>query len=207
MLTELFCLHADDLAAHRDTLEPLAISFGQGLQMTNILKDIWDDHEAGACWLPRSVFQGADLTQLPELASRPEFRAGMEKLIGIAHRHLRYALQYSCAIPTTHPGIRRFCFWAVGMAILTLRRIATALPYRSGNAVKISRRQVRATIALTNLFLDNNWTMRKLFAFAARGVPLASPEQVAPEVAPDCLAQNSAPKGTLAVDALGSGGA
>ena len=35
----------------------LAVSFGQGLQMTNILKDIWDDRERGACWLPRDAFE------------------------------------------------------------------------------------------------------------------------------------------------------
>ena len=24
--------------------------------MTNILKDVWDDRERGACWLPRDIF-------------------------------------------------------------------------------------------------------------------------------------------------------
>jgi farnesyl-diphosphate farnesyltransferase len=207
MLTELFCLHAPDLEARRDELEPLAISFGQGLQMTNILKDIWEDQQAGACWLPRSVFGGADLAQLHSMTAGPEFRAGMEELIGIAHRHLRYALDYSCAIPISHPGIRRFCFWAVGMAILTLRRIQLSLPFTSGAEVKISRRAVKTTIGMTNLFINNNWMMRRLFAIAARGVPLASIQAVAPEVAPHNAPQNETNAGSLVVDALGSGGA
>src|SRR4029077_12999409 len=43
MCTELFCQYCPDIAKHRDAMMRLAVSFGQGLQMTNILKDIWDD--------------------------------------------------------------------------------------------------------------------------------------------------------------------
>ncbi|MEE8306748.1 MAG: phytoene/squalene synthase family protein, partial [Gammaproteobacteria bacterium] len=185
MLTDLFCLHASDIARSRDALAPLAVSFGQGLQMTNILKDVWEDQQAGTCWLPRSVFGGADLAGLRSMSDSPEFHAGMEELIGIAHRHLRYAMDYSCAIPRAHRGIRRFCFWAVGMAILTLRRIHGSLPFTSGAEVKISRRAVKTTVGLTNLFLDSNWMLNRLFGFAAQGVPLASRQETKPEAAPE----------------------
>ena len=57
MLTELFCDYSSDIDAHQNELMNLAVSFGQGLQMTNILKDIWDDHKRGACWLPREHFE------------------------------------------------------------------------------------------------------------------------------------------------------
>ena len=57
MLTELFCDYSAEIDRHRKKLLQLAVSFGQGLQMTNILKDIWDDRARGACWLPRDVFQ------------------------------------------------------------------------------------------------------------------------------------------------------
>ena len=56
MLTELFCEHSGEIRDRRDDLLALGRSFGQGLQMTNILKDIWDDRKRGACWLPRDVF-------------------------------------------------------------------------------------------------------------------------------------------------------
>ena len=46
MLTELFCDYSGEMNARRDELLPLAVSFGQGLQMTNILKDIWEDRAA-----------------------------------------------------------------------------------------------------------------------------------------------------------------
>ncbi len=48
------------------TLSTLAASFAQGLQMTNILKDVWEDRSRGACWLPQEVFcrHGVDLAQI-----------------------------------------------------------------------------------------------------------------------------------------------
>ena len=52
MLTELFCDYSAKINERRNELLPLAVSFGQGLQMTNILKDVWDDRQRGACWLP-----------------------------------------------------------------------------------------------------------------------------------------------------------
>ena len=47
MCTELFCLHCPELDAEARRHAALAVSFGQGLQMTNILKDIWDDRQVG----------------------------------------------------------------------------------------------------------------------------------------------------------------
>ncbi|MDX1512964.1 MAG: squalene/phytoene synthase family protein, partial [Gammaproteobacteria bacterium] len=66
MLTELFCDYSPEIDRKRETLYPLAVSFGQGLQMTNILKDVWEDRHRGACWLPRQVFReaGFDLRDL-----------------------------------------------------------------------------------------------------------------------------------------------
>ena len=63
MLTELFCDYSPEIDAQREEMMQLGVSFGQGLQMTNILKDIWEDHERGACWLPRDIFNkhGVDI--------------------------------------------------------------------------------------------------------------------------------------------------
>ncbi len=56
MLTELFCEYSPALARNRAALQGIAVSFAQGLQMTNILKDVWEDRSRGACWLPQEVF-------------------------------------------------------------------------------------------------------------------------------------------------------
>jgi 4,4'-diapophytoene synthase len=176
MCTELFCLHSPELAKKRDAMLKLAVSFGQGLQMTNILKDIWDDRQANACWLPRSVFAGGnfDLERLEHLHTTPAFREGLDELIGIGHAHLRNAFEYTCMIPKREAGIRRFCLWAIGLAILTLRKIHHNPTFRSAAEVKVSRRTVKATVFATNLTLLSNRALRLIFDRAAAGLPLAS---------------------------------
>jgi farnesyl-diphosphate farnesyltransferase len=175
MCTELFCLHCPELAPRREAMRSLAVSFGQGLQMTNILKDIWDDRHANACWLPRSAFpEGFDLKRLEELHASDAFRGGFDRLIGVAHAHLRNALEYTCMIPKREKGIRRFCLWAIGLAVLTLRKLHANPTFRSGADVKVSRRTVKATVLATNLALQSNRALRLMFARAARGLPLAA---------------------------------
>ena len=179
MCTELFCLHTPELAERREEMMRLAPSFGQGLQMTNILKDIWDDRQAGACWLPRTAFGNGkfDLTRLEELHETREFKEGLDSLIGVAHAHLRNALEYTCMVPKREAGIRRFCLWAIGLAVLTLRKIHHHPGFRSGAEVKVSRRTVKATVFATNLTLLSNRTLGLMFARAADGLPLADLEE------------------------------
>lgn len=178
MLTELFCLHCRDLEAYREDMMRLAVSFGQGLQMTNILKDVWDDQQAGTCWWPRTVFaaRGIDLTEIAAVHETPAFASGLDELIGIAHAHLRSALEYTCLIPKRETGIRKFCLWAIGLAVLTLRKIHANPTFSDGNDVKVSRRTVKATIMATNMTLMSNRALRMIFDRAADGLPLAAPE-------------------------------
>jgi farnesyl-diphosphate farnesyltransferase len=76
-------------------------------------------------------------------------------------------------IPKREVGIRRFCLWAIGLAVLTLRKIHRHPTFRSGNEVKVSRRTVKATVLTTNLTLMSNRALRLMFARAADGLPLA----------------------------------
>lgn len=176
MLTELFCDYSQGIDGHRDELMRLAVSFGQGLQMTNILKDIWDDRERGMCWLPQDIFQqyGADLRDVSPENITPEFQQALGHLIGVAHAHLDNALTYTLMIPAGETGIRRFCLWALGMAVLNLRKINNHRDYTAGRQVKISRRSVKSTIFMTNLLTRHDAALRRLFALTARGLPLQS---------------------------------
>ena len=185
MLTELFCERRAALSAKRAQLMRLAPSFGQGLQMTNILKDIWEDRRGKTCWLPRSVF-GADfdLSRLDELQATAAYRRGLEELIGIAHYHLRNALEYALHIPARETGMRRFCLWAIGLAVLTLRKIREQGGMRSDERVKISRRSVKTTVAVVNAACSSDRALRALFAMAAAGLPLAREEALLGIVAP-----------------------
>ena len=173
MLTRLFCHYSPEIAAHRALMMKLAVSFGQGLQMTNILKDLWDDHSRGVCWLPRSIFaaKGFDLSELKPNHGSPKFAEGFQQLIGIAHAHLHNALEYTLLIPPRETGIREFCLWALGMAILTLRKINSHLYFSDSKQVKISRRNVKAVIGLSRLTRRSNMLLKSVFYLAGIGLP------------------------------------
>ncbi|MEO8628361.1 MAG: phytoene/squalene synthase family protein [Betaproteobacteria bacterium] len=175
MLTELFCEHSAALRPKREAMLRLAVSFGQGLQMTNIIKDIWEDLERGMCWLPRDVFaaEGVDVATLTPDQSTSGFQRGLVKLIAIAHGHLHNALRYTLHIPARETGMRNFCLWSIGMALLTLAKINAHLDFSSGEAVKISRRSVRAVIVSTRLAVRSDTALRLLFRLAATRLPPA----------------------------------
>jgi farnesyl-diphosphate farnesyltransferase len=175
MLVDLFCSQSRQIAQQREALYELATSFAQGLQMTNILKDQWEDRSRGACWLPRDVFahHGIDVGQLSATHYDERFGAGLHELVGIAHGHLRNALSFTLLIPPQEVGIRRFCLWAIGLAVMTLRKIDANPRFTSGAQVKITRTTVTVTRLLTSAALSNNWALMRLFDSAARGLPLA----------------------------------
>jgi farnesyl-diphosphate farnesyltransferase len=169
MLTELFCDYSPQIAKHESELRKLAVSFGQGLQMTNILKDIWDDQQRGMCWLPQSVFDtvGFELRDLALSTHPPEFAQGLTPLIHTARQHLSDALRYILLIPRHEQGIRRFCLWALGMALLTLRNIHAHREFTDGKQVKISRRAVKTTVIVSNVAGYSNTALRSLFYLLA----------------------------------------
>jgi len=170
MLTQLFCDYSSQIAKNQAELEKLAISFGQGLQMTNILKDIWSDFEHGACWLPQDIFKqtGFDLKDLSPESYDEAFGKGLSQLLSIACSHLYNALQYILLIPKEEQGIRRFCLWALGMAVLTLRRIHQHLNFSNSQQVKISRRSVKATVFVSNIAAYSDSSLRLLFHLFTR---------------------------------------
>lgn len=176
MLTELFCAYSPAIALQRAGLQALAVSFAQGLQMTNILKDLWEDRSRGACWLPQDVFSrhGLDIARLAPAGRDARFDAALSELVGVAHGHLRNALAYTLLIPAGETGIRRFCLWAVGLAVLTLRKIERTPGFSSGAQVKISHTAVAVTRLSTNFAVRSDRMLQALFAGAARGLPLAA---------------------------------
>ena len=172
-LTALFCEYSAEMRNRREDLLALSVSFGQGLQMVNVLKDVWEDHRRGACWLPRDVFRaaGLDLDSLPAGRTDPAFAAGLLELVAVTRQHLEAALRYTLIIPSRETGIRRFCLWPLGLALLTLRRIRRTPAFASGGEVKVSRRSVWAVVVVTSVFARWNPALRLLFRLCARGLP------------------------------------
>lgn len=176
LLTQLFCDYSVDISKRRATLRKLAVSFGQGLQMTNILKDLWNDKERGICWLPQDVFKktGFDLADLSRERYHNGFGKGLSEVIAIAHAHLKNALAYTLLLPRSEKGLRRFCLWAIGMAIFTLQKLNRTIHFTTRGEVKISRRSVRGIILATHLTVRSNVLLKILFFLSTRGLPTCS---------------------------------
>ena len=80
-------------------------------------------------------------------------------------------MDYVRLIPSNEVGIRRFCIWAIGLAVLTLQNIRRHPEYRSGAEVKVSRKAVRATVVSSNLLARSNAALAMLFNAVAVGLP------------------------------------
>jgi farnesyl-diphosphate farnesyltransferase len=126
------------------------------------------------CWLPQDVFvkYGSDLHGITQADNGQEFQDALGHLIGVARSHLRNALSYTLLIPKHETGLRRFCLWALGMAVLTLRKINNNRAYLNGNEVKITRSSVKATIITTNLLTRSDLLLKLLFNATSRSLPM-----------------------------------
>lgn len=172
MLTELFCDYCPELKQKKELLLQLSVSFGQALQMTNILKDVWTDQERGACWLPRKTFEkhGVSFKSLAPENGGEAFRKFMLEMLATTYGHLSNALIFTLLLPRNQTGIRRFCLWALGMSLLTIKKIRKNPNFTHGSQVKISRRSVKITAATTSFFVMSNTALKMLFKINAIGL-------------------------------------
>jgi squalene-hopene cyclase/farnesyl-diphosphate farnesyltransferase len=176
MLTELFCNYSSEIALRRDAMAKLSVSFGIGLQMTNILKDQWEDRPNGVCWLPRDVLarHGVDTSELKPGCYSTAYTNALNELIGITHAHLRNGLEYMLQIPKNEPGIRRFCYWAIYLAICTLRNIYRKPDFSAATEIKVRRSEVAFMIMRTRLIQPGNSMLKRQLNKVARSIPLGT---------------------------------
>jgi len=172
-LTELFCAHAPEIARDRERLLQLGVSFGRGLQMTNILKDFWEDHDRGVCWLPRDLFarHGARLGGITRERRPACFGAVYAELIAVAHGHLCDAREYTLLLPPRETGIRGFCAIALGLALATLHCIHARRDFTAASEVKVSRQVVASTVVAARRFASNDAALRRWLERLAEGLP------------------------------------
>lgn len=123
MLTELMLLDAPGLAPAADALRALARLFGEGLQLTNILKDSAADAVEGRAFLPPGV-------------SRAE-------VFALARADLAAAADYVAALQQAGApeGYLAFTALPVKLAVATLQRVEEA-----GPGAKIGRDAVLARV-------------------------------------------------------------
>jgi len=173
MLTELFAGYAPSVAQRRAELQPRAAAFGRALQLTNILKDIREDHARGSCWLPRTLMARQGLTA-DTLLSHDHRAAALEFLddmLAVAHREAEASLEYTLLVPREEKGIRLFCLWPLFLAVLTLRALRGNPEVFSGPAVKLTRASVKRVMVFTRALADQDWALRMAFRRYSAGLP------------------------------------
>ncbi len=167
LLCELFSHHSRLIhSVKAKALKALAVSFGLGLQLTNILKDLHEDRERQVSFLPQSLLEEASLS--PEGFLNPDQRLAAGKvwnrLLRKAKQHLEDALEYSCLLPKLEPRMRLFCLWPLFMAAETLVLLAEKREaLKEGTHLKISRESVKRIIRETSMRCWSNRLLRASF--------------------------------------------
>ncbi len=145
MLTELFHLDHPQLAPTASFLHRRAAAFGEGLQLTNILKDAATDVTEGRSYLPARV---------PRL-----------EVFELARQDLKRASEYVGALQEYEAprGVVAFCALPVLLAGATLDRVE-----QEGPGSKITRDEVFALVEQLHTSLDRGEPAVPPSAIAAR---------------------------------------
>jgi farnesyl-diphosphate farnesyltransferase len=166
----------DTAMAHRARLhgwdgprmKALGIRFGQGLQMTNILRDMPRDLRQGRCYLPREDLArlGLDPRDLLDPAARRAARPLLLELLRLTLDHYDAAWAYTLAIPVGEPRLRLACLWPLCIGLRTLALLARAGDWLDPAVViKVPRAEVYALLARSALTV---WLTPALAAEARR---------------------------------------
>ncbi|MEI9951983.1 MAG: squalene/phytoene synthase family protein [Pseudomonadota bacterium] len=160
-------------------------SFGIGLQMVNILKDVTDDFARNRCYVPRELCQIEGFTQENLLAVEHRLQAqrALALLFERASEHLDEALEYVLLLPAEHVQLRLFCLLPLWMALETLVvAIGNDAVLIADRQVKISRDAVSEIIEDCLRHASDDAALRRRYAssmsrFKERLAKLVSPSR------------------------------
>jgi farnesyl-diphosphate farnesyltransferase len=189
MLCNLFFQELPHLSpVARETMKRTAVSFGLGLQMTNISKDMVVDRGRGWSYVPRDFIAEQGLT-VEEFTAGGKMQSCLKILGRLLHKttgHLHDALEFTLAIPRTRIGLRLFCIWPLWMAMETVAILHNNPKLlQSDDPVKISRDTVKRILRQTPFICFSDKLLRASFARIIQHEDLKNP----PAFNPDALQQ------------------
>ena len=153
--------------AEKNIMRNNAVSFGLGLQMTNISKDIIADRNRGWSYIPKSIIseKGLTIDEFHSGASIDKNLLILEGLLKKTNGHLNDALKFTLAIPRTEVALRLFCIWPLWMAGKTVAVLHNNPVLLNSNAqVKISRSTVKRILFGTPFIAWSNNLLKYSFA-------------------------------------------
>ncbi len=163
-LTDRFLERMEELPVDRRAqMLGSARAFALVLQVTNILRDVRDDHEHGHIFYPRSLFTRFSAPGLLDEDSRVYTLEAGRRMISWLLPSVRLATAYIQAIPKSEPSLRLFCTIPYVMAIKTITLSVLNPDVFSGDSVKMTRWQTRKTIATAKIMCRSNSALRRWF--------------------------------------------
>lgn len=149
-------------------MEARGIRFGQGLQLTNILRDFAQDLRIGRCYLPRTEL--ATLGLQPHHLLDPDLveivRPLLNELLDLTLSHYHEGWTYTLAIPRQDWRLRLACAWPLLIGISTLALVRRSQRLLDPQVrVKIARMQVYGIMLRS---LVSVWSDRALQQYYGR---------------------------------------
>lgn len=142
----------------------MAVHFGKGIQLVNILRDLPADLKNGRCYLPCLSLKKIGLS--PDDLTNPD---QYKKLSSCYKEHLSQSLHFLQSgiqyISTTPSGwntwlMRLGCTWPILIGIRTLELLGNTNPLDASQRVKVSRKEVKRILfsTLWRGFIPQGWT-------------------------------------------------
>ena len=160
MLTSLFTYFSKTITpAIYKKLEVFSESFGKGLQLVNIIRDMAGDLKRGQSYIPDEILHKYQLTRksIFEVQNRDSAERLFDELIQTAIHHLDKAMAYVVNIPKEEARIRIFCLLPIFWAMQTLCAIhENSLNLLRPEKVKVSRRVIRKEFYKTLILTFSN---------------------------------------------------
>lgn len=172
----------DTHVAHRPSLagwdlaemKRRAIRFGQGLQLTNILRDLPRDLRLGRCYIPLEDLarRGILPEDLLDPTSIVKVQPVIEELLRLTQEDYREGWSYTLAIPRREIQMRLACAWPLLIGLHTLIMIARADNLLDPTiTLKIRRSVVYRIILLSGSLVGTNWGLTRYAQRLHRRLP------------------------------------
>ncbi len=165
--TEMAMAHRPVLRAWDATaMRRRGVLFGQGLQMTNVLRDLAQDLRIGRCYLPRQDLAALGLIprDLLDPAAIARVRPLLQNLLAVTLGDYAEGWAYVMAIPPTEGRMRLACTWPLLIGLCTLDRIGQAGDLLDPRVtIKITRPVVYGVLARSAALLWSNAALDRFY--------------------------------------------
>lgn len=140
------------------------VSFGKGLQLVNILRDLPTDLRLGRCYLPGEdlAMEGLIPEDLLDAANEQRVRGTYNRWLNVAEGHLQVGWSYVLDLPWSWARVRLATALPVLIGVKTLNKLRNENVLNPDKRIKVSREEVKRIFRLSLLFYPVKPVWRKL---------------------------------------------